>query len=128
MSIKLLLFIAAGGALGSIFRYSLTALINKWFNSGFPYSTLFINIIGSFALGVLFSALLLKWSPSIEVRTFLQVGVLGAFTTFSAFSMDAYNQITRGDYLGAAIYIGVSVVAGVTALIIGVGLVRQIFT
>jgi len=127
MSIKLLLYIAVGGALGSVGRYFLTVLVNKYLNTSFPYSTMIINVSGSFALGCLFSALLLKWSPSLEARAFLQVGVLGAFTTFSTFSMDAYNQITRGDYLDAAVYLGVSVIVGVIALIFGVALVRQIF-
>jgi CrcB protein len=127
MSIKLLLYIALGGALGSVGRYLLTALVSKYLNTSYPYGTMIINVSGSFALGCLLSSLLLKWSPSLEARAFLQVGVLGAFTTFSTFSMDAYYQITRGDYLDAAVYVSVSVVLGVIALIIGVAFIRQIF-
>lgn len=128
MSAKLLLYIAAGGALGAVGRYLSTVLIGHWLNSGLPYGTMVVNIIGSFALGCLLSALALEWSPSQEVRSFVQVGILGAFTTFSAFSMDAYNQIIRGDYITAAVYVVVSVIAGIIALIIGVALVRQILT
>ena len=127
MSVKLLLYIAAGGALGAVSRYSVTVMVNHWLNSDFPYGTLIVNIIGSFLLGCLLSIVALKWSPSPEIRSFLQVGLLGAFTTFSTFSMDAYSQISRGDFLEASIYISVSVVIGVIALIIGVALVRQIF-
>jgi len=128
MSTKLLLYIAAGGALGAVGRYLSTVLISQWFNSGFPYGTMAVNIVGSFALGCLLSALALEWSPSPEVRSFVKVGILGAFTTFSAFSMDAYNQIIRGEYITAAVYVGVSVIAGIIALIIGVVFVRQILT
>jgi CrcB protein len=128
MSAKLLLYIAVGGALGAVGRYLSTVLIGNWLNSGLPYGTMVVNIVGSFALGCLLSALALEWSPSQEVRSFVQVGILGAFTTFSAFSMDAYNQIIRGDYITAAVYVVVSVIAGIIALIIGVALVRQILT
>ena len=128
MSAKLLSYIAVGGALGAVGRYLFTVLISQWLNSGFPYGTIFVNIVGSFALGCLLSALALEWSPSHEVRSFVQVGILGTFTTFSAFSMDAYNQIIRGDYITAAVYVVVSVIAGIIALIIGVALVRQILT
>jgi CrcB protein len=128
MSAKLLLYIAVGGALGTVGRYLSTVLIGHWLNSGLPYGTMVVNIVGSFAMGCLLSALALEWSPSQEVRSFVQVGILGAFTTFSAFSMDAYNQIIRGDYIIAAVYVVVSVIAGIVALIIGVALVRQILT
>ena len=128
MSAKLLLYIAVGGALGAVGRYLSIVLIGHWLNSGLPYGTMVVNIVGSFALGCLLSALALEWSPSQEVRSFVQVGILGAFTTFSAFSMDAYNQIIRGDYITAAVYVVVSVIAGIIALIIGVALVRQILT
>jgi CrcB protein len=128
MSAKLLLYIAVGGALGTVGRYLSTVLIGHWLNSGLPYGTMVVNIVGSFALGCLLSALALEWSPSQEVRSFVQVGILGAFTTFSAFSMDAYNQIIRGDYITAAVYVVVSVITGIIALIIGVALVRQILT
>ena len=128
MSAKLLLYIAVGGALGTVGRYLSTVLIGHWLNSGLPYGTMVVNIVGSFAMGCLLSALALEWSPSQEVRSFVQVGILGAFTTFSAFSMDAYNQIIRGDYITAAVYVVVSVITGIIALIIGVALVRQILT
>ena len=71
MSIKLLLYIAVGGALGSVGRYLLTTLVSKYLNTSYPYGTMIINVSGSFALGCLLSALLLKWSPSLEARAFL---------------------------------------------------------
>ena len=128
MSVKLLLYIAAGGAFGAVSRYSVTVMVTQWSGSAFPYGTLVVNIVGSFLLGCLLSAMALNWSPSPEIRSFLQVGVLGAFTTFSTFSMDAYSQLSRGNILEASIYVGASVFIGVIALILGVVLVRQIYT
>jgi len=128
MSVKLLLYIAVGGAVGAVGRYSITVAVTQWTTSSFPYGTMVVNILGSFLLGCLLAALSLNWSPSAEFRSLLQVGVLGAFTTFSTFSLDAYQQISRGDYLGTALYIGISVAIGILALISGVALVRQLFT
>ncbi len=127
MSIKLLTYIALGGAFGAVGRYSATVAVTQWAASSFPFGTMLVNVVGSFLLGCLLAALSLDWSPSPEFRSFLQVGLLGAFTTFSTFSMDAYNQISRGDYIAAALYIGVSVVVGIFALISGVAVVRHIF-
>lgn len=127
MSAKLILYIALGGAIGAVGRYSATVAVTHWTSSNFPYGTLVVNVVGSFLLGCLLAALSLNWSPSPEFRSLLQVGALGAFTTFSTFSMDAYQQISRGDYMGLALYIGVSVIVGILALISGVALVRQVF-
>jgi fluoride exporter len=127
MSVKLLFYIAGGGAIGAVGRYSVTVAVTQWTASGFPYGTLIVNIMGSFLLGCLLALLAFNDSMSQDMRVFLQVGVLGAFTTFSTFSMEAYQQISRGDYLGAGLYIGVTVVVGICALIAGVAIVRQLF-
>lgn len=128
MSIKLLVYIAVGGAIGAVGRYSATVVVTQWTDSSFPYGTLLVNTVGSFLLGCLLAALTVGWTPSNEFRSLLQVGVLGAFTTFSTFSMDAYHHLSRGDYLGASLYMGASVILGILALISGVALVRQFFT
>ncbi len=127
MSAKILIFVALGGALGAVGRYSVTVAVTQWTASSFPFGTVVVNVVGSFLLGGLLAASAVDAPPSPEFRSFLQVGILGAFTTFSTFSMDAYYQISRGDYLGAGLYIGVSVVVGIVALISGVALVRQLF-
>lgn len=128
MSLKMLLFVAVGGAVGAVGRYAVTVSVTQWTDSNFAYGTIAVNAVGSFLLGCLLAALALGWTPSNEFRSLLQVGVLGAFTTFSAFSLDAYSHISRGEYLGASIYIGASVLIGIVALISGVALVRQLFT
>ena len=128
MSIKLLLYVALGGAIGAVGRYTATVAVAQWSDGDFPYGTLVVNTVGSFLLGCLLAALALGWTPSNEFRSLMQVGILGAFTTFSTFSMDAYNQLSRGDYFAASLYIGGSVLIGIIALITGVALIRQVFT
>lgn len=127
MSLKLLIFISAGGAIGAVGRYMLTVAATQWFGEPFPYGTMIVNIIGSFLLGVLLAAISLNWAPSIELRTFIQVGVLGAFTTFSTFSLDAYQLMAKGEYISSALYIGSTVIVGIVSLFIGIALVRQVF-
>lgn len=127
MSFKLICFIAIGGAIGATGRYVSSTAINQWMASEFAYGTLAVNIIGSFFLGAMLAALSTGWTVSDEVRSMLQVGVLGAFTTFSTFSMDAFNQITRGDYLNASVYVGGSVAFSILALVAGMALTRQFY-
>ena len=90
---KVLFAIAAGGALGAIGRYVAISAIGQLFGSGFPYGTIVVNVFGSFALGTLIEGMTLIWSPNNEFRAFLIVGLLGSFTTFSAFSLDVVTLI-----------------------------------
>ena len=124
--IKMLLFIAAGGAFGAMARYLAISGIGAIVGMAFPYGTLVVNILGSFILGALVEILALTWSPSQEVRALLVVGVLGAFTTFSAFSLDVVLQVERGHLVGAAIYILSSVTFSVLGLFAGLRLMRLI--
>ena len=123
---SMLLSIAAGGAVGAVGRYLAMAGIGHWLVHGFPYGTLVVNIIGSFLLGALIEVSALTWSPSPEMRAFFVVGVLGAFTTFSAFSLDVVTLIERGDFLPAAFYIIASVVVSIAALFFGMIIFRHI--
>ncbi|MBT3991721.1 MAG: fluoride efflux transporter CrcB [Rhodospirillaceae bacterium] len=123
---SMLLSIAAGGAVGAVGRYLAMAGIGHWLGHGFPYGTLVVNIIGSFLLGALIEVSALTWSPSPEMRAFFVVGVLGAFTTFSAFSLDVVTLIERGDFLPAAFYIIASVVVSIAALFFGMIIFRHI--
>ena len=126
MSAKLLLSIAAGGALGAVGRFVLMTHMGRWLGDGFPYGTLSVNVIGAFVLGMLVEFMALAWSPGEEVRAFLVVGVLGGFTTFSLFSMDAATLISRGDNLQASLYMGASVVFCVVGFYAGLAVFRQI--
>ena len=79
---------AAGGALGASARYLLGRASGRLFGFGFPWGTLTVNVLGCFLMGVLIEAMALRWPVHNELRAFLTVGVLGGFTTFSAFSAD----------------------------------------
>tara|TARA_B100000315_G_scaffold260876_1_gene326714 strand:+ start:10084 stop:10464 length:381 start_codon:yes stop_codon:yes gene_type:complete len=123
---NMILSIAVGGAIGAVGRYLTMVGIGHWIGHGFPYGTLVVNIFGSLVLGSLIEVFALTWSPSQELRAFFVVGVLGAFTTFSAFSLDVVALIERGEFLPAASYIIASVVLSIAALFFGMMIFRQI--
>ena len=112
---KILLSIAAGGAIGAVGRYIMMARTGNFLHGDFPYSTITVNVLGSLLLGTLVGLFALVWSPSAEMRAFLVVGILGSFTTFSTFSLDVIVLFERGDYLSAMFYIIASVVLSVGA-------------
>jgi len=122
------LAVAAGGALGAVCRYSFTAVIQPLFQPGFPVGTLAANVVGSFLMGALVEVLALVWSPSEAMRAFLVVGVLGAFTTFSAFSMEAVGLIQQGAVGAAVVYIVASVFLSLAAVFGGMRVFRVAFS
>lgn len=125
---KTFLAIAAGGALGALGRHFLAHQVNALIGQGFPWGILVCNVLGSFAMGVLVEASALVWSPSMELRAFLAVGILGAFTTFSTFSLDVVLLLQRGDMLKAGLYVTASVLCGVIGLLAGLILIRTVVT
>ena len=124
---KMLLAVAAGGALGALARYGVYVLGARLWGHGFPWSTLAVNVAGSFALAILVELMALRWSPSQEVRALLIVGVLGAFTTFSTFSLDVVTLAQRQAWTPAALYIAGSVVLSVGAFVLGLRIGRLVF-
>lgn len=123
---KVIIAIAAGGALGAVARHFVSSQITHWLGAGFPWGILTANVAGSFAMGLLVEAMALVWSPSQELRAFLTVGFLGAFTTFSTFSLEVALLYERGQALLAALYIAASVLLAVGGLFAGLALVRAI--
>ncbi len=123
---KILLSIAAGGALGAIGRYAVMVGMGHWTHGPFPYGTLLVNVVGCFLFGALIETMALVWSPSAELRAFLVIGVLGAFTTFSTFSLDAYYLYERGAYAAAGAYVAASVVLSLLGLVGGLVAMRQV--
>lgn len=122
------LLVAFGGAVGATLRHMVGIAAIRLMGTNFPWGTLTVNILGSFVMGLLV-ATLAKLSPSFgarEIRLFMGVGLLGGFTTFSSFSLDAGNLIEGGQSQTAAIYVIVSVVVGLIALFAGLGLVRWV--
>lgn len=97
------LWVALGGALGSVGRYAVSGIAVRWLGAGFPYGTLFVNVTGSFTIGLLAALVAADGRPSLgaDARAFLLVGVLGGFTTFSSFSLETL-ELARGGALGAA--------------------------
>ena len=123
---KTVLAIAAGGALGAVARYYVSIGTGVALGTAFPWGTLFVNIIGCFAMGVLVELMAITWSPSAELRAFLTVGILGALTTFSAFSLDVALLHGRGEMLLGGIYILASVAASLGGVFGGMSLVRMV--
>ena len=129
MQLQILIGVALGGALGALGRYVMVSQVSHAFGpwlGGFPLGTLSVNVLGSFAMGLLVEAFALAWSPPEALRAFLTVGLLGAFTTFSTFSMEAVLLYERGALLQAAGYIGASVVLSITGFVAGLALVRAV--
>lgn len=120
------LTIAAGGALGALMRFWVSNGIYGVFGRGFPYGTLVVNVLGSLMMGFLYILFLERMSVSPEVRGALLVGFLGAFTTFSTFSIETINLIEQADLLKAALNMVLSVGACVLACWAGVILGRQL--
>ena len=123
---KMLLAVALGGAVGAMARYGVYVAAGRMLGHGFPWATLIVNVVGSFMLAALVEVLALKWSPSQEVRAMLTVGVLGAFTTFSTFSLDVVTLAQRQAWTPAALYILASVTVSVAAFVAGLRLTRLI--
>ncbi|MBO6949620.1 MAG: fluoride efflux transporter CrcB [Rhodospirillales bacterium] len=123
-----ILYVAAGGAIGAVGRYGVVSLAGAVLGHGFPYGTLIVNVVGSFVLGVLIEVSALAWSPSPEVRAMIVIGVLGAFTTFSTFSLDVVTLMTRGETAHAMVYVAVSVVVSIAALWAGMTVMRAVLT
>lgn len=123
--IRSLLIVALGGAIGSVLRYLVTVAAPRVTGQGFPWGTLTVNVLGSFVMGVL--AVVLAGRAGGRSALFLMTGILGGFTTFSAFSLDAAKLYESGQTGLAAGYVIGSVVAGLAALFAGMALARGIF-
>jgi CrcB protein len=119
-----LFLVAAGGALGSVLRYIVGLWTLRGFGPSFPWGTLAVNVTGSFLIGVLSEAIARKFGASAEMRVFLITGILGGYTTFSAFSLDAITLMEGGEPVTAAIYVGASVLLSAIAVFAGLALMR----
>ena len=104
-----LAFIAAGGAAGALMRYWMSSGIYALFGRGFPYGTLTVNVVGSLLMGFCYVFMIERMDVSVEWRAALMIGLLGAFTTFSTFSIETLNLLESGEQMKAALNILLSV-------------------
>jgi CrcB protein len=121
---QMLLAIAAGGALGAVSRHYVAGQVLRAMGPGFPYGTMLVNVLGSLLMGLMITAFAVKFETSQALRGFLTVGLLGGFTTFSTYSLEAALLIERGDWTGAALYAFGSMALGLAALFAGIWLGR----
>ena len=121
------LLVGAGGAIGAMARYGFASLVGRLWPMSFPLATLLINILGSLAMG-LFVGLMARFLPAWQedARLFVAVGILGGFTTFSAFSLDTIVLMERGDWLMAGLYVLLSVVLCLIGLYLGLLVTRGV--
>ena len=126
MSNFLIVFFGAG--IGGALRHAVNLAAARWLGFGFPWGTLCVNIVGSFVMGLLVGWLAFKdgatWTQ--HLRLFLATGILGGFTTFSAFSLDAVLVWERGEKGLAAVYVVSSVVLSLAGLVVCLGLIRTL--
>lgn len=121
-----LFLVMAGGALGSGARYLTGRATLAMFGPNYPWGTLTVNLLGGLAMGLLVGILARDPAGHQTARLLLAVGVLGGFTTFSAFSLDLVTMIERGDLAAALLYAAVSVAGSVLALFAGLALMRLV--
>ena len=123
------LHVALGGAAGAALRYHLGRAMTQWLGApiigAFPFATLAVNAVGSLLMGVLAGWLARSGGAnSDQLRLLLGVGLLGGFTTFSAFSLEMVLMIERGQYLFASLYAVLSFALGISGLMMGLGIMR----
>ncbi len=122
---RILLLIGTGSFIGGVLRYSLSQFIQTKFLSAFPFGTFGVNIIGCFAIGLVFG-LSERTNMSPELRLFLATGICGGFTTFSAFSNETFSLMRDGQLLYASAYITSSILFGVFATFLGYSILKFI--
>lgn len=120
--------VALGGAFGAVIRFLVSSGIYQWLGRGFPYGTLVVNVIGSFMLGLLTESLMQqRITITFEYRAAILIGFIGAFTTFSTFSLETFYLIEQGNLTKAALNIFTSVTACIVAIWIGLLCGRGLF-
>jgi fluoride exporter len=121
-----LLLVMLGGAFGAGARHLVGRTTLALFGPDYPWGTLAVNLIGGLAMGLLAGGLIRFGQAGEQMRLLLGVGVLGGFTTFSAFSLDAMLMIERGDWTSALAYVLASVIGSIAALALGLGIARAV--
>ncbi len=118
--------VAAGGAIGASGRYLTSVAATKMIGHGYPWGTMIVNVVGSFGMGMLVVYLMSK-DGGTRYAPLLMTGVLGGFTTFSAFSLDALTIFERGEAMPALFYVLATVALSILAIFIGLSVARGIW-
>lgn len=118
--------VAAGGAIGAVLRHLTNLAAMRAFGSAFPWGTLGVNVVGCFTMGLFIELLARRFGDSNEIRLFVATGLLGGFTTFSAFSLDFVALYQRAELLNAFIYVTASVLISILALFLGLWVAKNI--
>ena len=125
---RLLMLATVGGGIGAGARYLVQSAMMTRLGLAFPWWTFAINVAGSMAMGVLATLIASRYAGSPEMRAFLTTGILGGFTTFSAFSLDAANLMDKQQNAAAAFYIVGSVGLSILGLYLGIALAKAVFS
>lgn len=124
MRSAIIVFLGAG--LGGTLRYGVNQLVTRLTGAGFPLGILTVNVLGCFAMGVIVGWFALRSDPGSDWRLFLTTGVLGGFTTFSAFALDSATLWERGAHGSALGYVLLSVIGSLAAVFVGLALARSL--
>ena len=127
MSFHIIIAVALGGALGAVGRLLINHCISQFIGHGFPLGTIVINILGSFCLGGVMQLFSHTYPASPEIRAFCVIGILGAFTTFSTFSLDFVTLWERDQILLASLYLLASVCFGIIGFLAG-AIITKVFS
>ena len=119
------LIIGFGGFIGTIFRFLISSLIEKSFETSFPIGTLLVNLIGCFLIGLVSGYFTQKMGDQTQLFFFLTIGILGGFTTFSAIAIDSQLFIENGEILKMLFYITTQTIVGITLCLIGYNLMKN---
>jgi fluoride exporter len=120
------LIVFLGGGIGSMLRHGVNVLSARWLGTGFPYGTLTVNVTGSIVMGLLAGYFAFKGEATQSWRLFLMTGILGGYTTFSAFSLDAILLYERGQIGQALAYVAASGAVSIFGLFAGLMLIRHL--
>ena len=123
---SMVLAVACGGALGAVGRHLISSYMQTVAGNTFPWGTLTVNVLGCVILGTLVTVFAHIWSPTQEMRAFLTVGMMGALTTFSAFSLEVVLMIERAQWVMAAGYVAASVILCVEAILLSMAGMRAL--
>ncbi|MEW6993821.1 fluoride efflux transporter CrcB [Colwelliaceae bacterium MEBiC 14330] len=124
--ITLYAFVALGGACGACLRFYISQLVLNWLGKGFPFATLIVNICGSFLMGLLYQLIEYEFLDLHIHRTLIGIGFLGAFTTFSTFSLDCLLLLQQGEVLKAALNMLLNVFMCIAAAALGIYIITAI--